>query len=120
MHWEENANDKSKKLTEKFTKELAEEAERIAGRLNAGGVSAEYVGQAADRIGLRRASGAIGDILLSVGLALGFAALGVVAIVATEPPGVHLQLGLVKPVSIAVGATGAVLASIGITLKVRS
>jgi hypothetical protein len=120
MHWEEDANDQGKKLAEHFSAELRDEAERIARRQKAGGVSPEYVGQAADRIGMRRPSGAVGDILLSVGLALGFAAVGVWAIVLTEPVGVHLQLGVVKPATIAVGVAGAVLFGIGITLKVKS
>jgi hypothetical protein len=120
MHWEADADARGKKLVEHLTAELHDEAERIARRQKAGGVSAEYVDQASDRIGMRRPSGAVGDILLSVGLSLGFAALGVWVIVLTEPVGVHLQLGVVKPATIAVGVAGAVLFGMGITLKVKS
>ena len=119
MYWEEDAKTKSQKLAEHFSAELADEAERIARRQNAGGVSAAYVEDAANRIGMRR-PGVLGDIFLTLGVALGFAALGVWAIVLTEPVGTHLQLGVVKPATIAVGVAGALLTGIGITLKIKA
>jgi|SRR5271154_416345 len=119
MDWESSAQDRRKKLLENFSAELTEEAGRIAQRARAGAVSAAYVDDAANRIGMRR-PGVMGDIFLSVGLALAAAAAGVWVVVLTETAGSHLQLGWVKPAAIGVAVAGSLLAGIGITLKVKA
>jgi hypothetical protein len=120
MHWESAADARARKIVGDHAQELSEEAERIAQRLKAGAVSAEYVDTAAFRIGIRRPSGAWADILLAFGVGLLGVAGGVLAVVATEPTGTHLKLGWVAPASIVVACVGSLLAGIGTTLKVKA
>src|SRR5215831_12980787 len=119
MQWESEADARALKIIGDHAQELSEEAERIAGRLKAGAVSAEYVSRAAFTIGIRRPSGAWADVLLAFGIGLLGVAGGVLAVVLTAPAGTHLKLGWVAPTSIAAACVGCLLAGIGTTLKVK-
>jgi hypothetical protein len=120
MHWESEADDRANKILANHGTELREEAGRIARRLRAGAVSADYVEQAALTILIRRPSGAVPDLLVAVGIAMLGIAGGILAVILTEPSDTHLKLGWVGPASIAVACAGFFLTGIGGTLKLKS
>lgn len=120
MNWEPGADTRAREILAAHATELSAEAERVAQRLRAGTVSADYVAQAAFTILIRRPSGAMADLTLAIGIAMLGVAGGVLAVVLTEPTGTHLKLGWVAPASIGVACAGFLLSGIGGALKVRS
>jgi hypothetical protein len=120
MHWEAEADTCARKILTDHATELSEEAERVARRLRAGAVSADYVEEAAFTIRIRRPSGPWPDLLIAVGIAMIGIAGGVLAVLLTEPSGAHVKLGWVGPASIAVACIGFFLSGIGGTLKVKA
>jgi hypothetical protein len=120
MHWEPEADEYARKILQEHAIELSEEAERVAKRMKAGSVSADYVDEAAFALRIRRSSGAWPDLLLAIGIGLAGIAGGVLGVILTVPAGTHVKLGWVGPASIAVACAGFLLAGIGGTLKIRS
>jgi len=118
MQWEPEADARARKVVEDCAWELSEEAERVARRLRAGAVSANYVDEAAFTIRIRRPSGA-GDMLLALAFALLGIAGGVFAIVITATNPLHLK-SWVEPTFTAVACAGFLLAGIGGTLKIKA
>jgi hypothetical protein len=96
---------------------LYEEAERVARRSDAPGVSVEYVKAAATTIRLRRSSG-IADIMLAIGPALTTLAGGVGVADVTATSGIKLSHWVV---GVAYGAAGAglLLTGAGVALKFK-
>lgn len=120
MQWEPQADICARKILADHAAELSEEAERVARRLKAGAVSADYVEEAAFTIRIRRPSGPWPDLLIAIGIAMIGIAGGVLAVILTEPSGIHVRLGWVGPASIAVACAGFFLTGMGGTLKVKS
>jgi hypothetical protein len=120
MQWEPKADDCARKILTDHATELSEEAERVARRLKAGAVSADYVEEAAFTLRIRRPSGPWPDLVIAVGIAMLGIAGGVLTVILTEPSGTQVKLGWVGPASIAVACVGFFLAGIGGTLKVKS
>jgi hypothetical protein len=120
MHWESEADERARKILADHAVDLSEEAERVARRLRAGSVSADYVEEAAFNVLIRRPAGAWADLLLAVGIGMLGVAGGVLAVVLTTPSDAHPKLGWVGPASIAVACIGFLMAGIGGTLKVKS
>ena len=116
MDWDAKAEEQAREILEKNTQELFGEAERIARRLKAGAVSAEYVSEAAFSIGIRRPS-ALGDLLLTIAFALLGLAGGVLVVVVTATTTLPLK-GWVDPTSIAIACLGFLMAGVGGTLKI--
>ena len=119
MKWEPEADERSRAIFQDYAQELSDEAERLARRLKAGAVSAEYVTEAAFTIRMRRPSG-WGDLLLAVGIALVGIASGVWVVDLTASHSTHFQLGWVKPAAVAVGCLGCLMSGLGGALKVKS
>lgn len=120
MRWEPDADHRARELLANYAQELSEEAERLAFRLKAGGVSPDYVNDAAFTIRIRRPTRGWGDLLLAVGIGMLGISGGVLGIVLTTPASAHLKLGWVEPAAIAIACVGFLLAGIGGALKVKS
>ena len=118
MQWEPEADGRARKIIRDHSVELSEESERVAKRLRAGAVSADYVDEAAFTIRVRRPPSAWGDLLLAVGVLLLGAAGGVLTVIASSTASTHLKLGWVGPGSVVVACFGFLLGGIGGTIKV--
>lgn len=118
MQWENEADTRARKVLEECAIELSDEAERIARRLRAGAVSADYVDEAAFIIRIRRPSG-LGDVLLAIGIGLVGIAAGVWVVHITATTTLHLA-SWVNPTFVAIACAGFLVAGIGGTLKIKS
>lgn len=97
-----------------YAVELLDEARRIASRAESGSVSKAYVRQAALNLRLRRAGGAVPDLLVSIGMAALAGALGVLATIRTASVDTDAW---VEPTTIALVVLGAAAFAVGATLR---
>lgn len=115
--WLPAADAKARQILREHARDLYAEAEREAHRSQSDSVSAAYVERAAHTVRIRRTTGGVGDVLLSVGTALaGLAGGGLITAAGAE--GVAEW---VPPASVAMLAVGVGMTAFGAAIKwVRS
>lgn len=115
MNWADDARAEARGLLRAHAKDLYDEAERVADRADAPGVSVEYVRQAAATVRLRRTSG-LADALLAIGPALTTLPGGIGVAQVTSQTALKLESWVVVA-AITCAALGLLLTGAGIALK---
>jgi hypothetical protein len=117
MDWADDADETAREILRAHAQQLNDEAERIAQRAEAPGVSPEYVRQAAALLHLRRTSGAA-DAMLAVGPALATLGGGVGLAQLTSSVSLRLDTWVIGG-AYGSAAIGLLVTGAGIALKVR-